>query len=83
MTRFTLTCSSGNVYTLHGYACEINDAKIPGAVAIMNMDGDVWLEISTLDALLAVEQTLDMELILTESPKGSLPCIEVYNDWRE
>lgn len=83
MTRFTLTCSSGNKFTLRGYARDINDAKIPGAVAIMNMDGDVWLEIETLDALLAVKQTLDLELILTESPKGDLPCIEVYNDWRE
>lgn len=88
--RFQLSCSNGSPDKLLGYARTILAAHIPYVgvtVECPNGSDDpirmVWLDIGTLDALLAVKQTLDMELILTGNPGLGWAEIEIYDDWRE
>lgn len=90
MTRFQLSCSSGSVGKLLGYARTILSEHIPGVkVSVDCPYGSdspikmVWLYIETLEGLLAVKHALDMELIVSGIPSLPWGTIEVYDDWRE
>ena len=91
MTRFALSCSSGSVDKLLGYGRTIANAHIPGVRVSLDcpygsdapLIGMVWLWIDTLDALLAVKQLLDKELIISGNPSLAWGTIEIYDDWRE
>ena len=90
MTIFSLSCTDGSLTILLGYVRTIEATHIPGVKVIIDRSDDidnpikaVWVEIDSLDALLAVKQTLDKELIISGDPEIGWPEIEVYDDWRE
>ncbi|AXQ79435.1 hypothetical protein DDV21_010285 [Streptococcus chenjunshii] len=83
--KFMITTTIGNV---DYYLNDVLTGKYPVTKKEtsheIGMEEGRFIEVNSLEELLKIKEKTGYNLIISKSPENSeIPCIEIYNGWRE